>query len=89
MDSDSIRHAFNKHGPDAKLQSGEEAISPEALSVFQDVVETFDAVSKRNKKNAPDTYTFKKQINGIAVVVEAVRPKAGGFRFITMWIDGG
>jgi len=86
LDTQGLRHVWNKHGPFSKQGKNNEPVSIEAVSIYKDAVENFDRIDVRKKKNA-DTITFEKDINGTIVVVEEVRTGKGQLAFKTMWIE--
>ncbi len=82
IDTRQITHAFKNHGPGNEKDLDQIPITPEAVSVYLEVVESYDRVSARPKK-AGTTLTFEKDIDGVIFVVEQVRLGKKTCRFST------
>jgi len=59
-------------------------ISPEAVSIYLDVVENYDKVSKRQRRVGTISFEHQKQINGTIFIVEERRKET--LAFFTAWI---
>ncbi len=81
-----LRHAWQNHGPDGETSLDQEPISPEAISIYKRVVESYDRVSAPRRKKTGITLTFEKDVNGAVVVVEQVRTADNRLAFFDMWI---
>ena len=86
IDTLQMRHANAGHGPENENQADQEPLSPEVLSMYVQVVENSDRISKTRKKGGGNTIRFEKDVNGVIAVVEQVRRSANTFSFHGMWI---
>ncbi len=86
IDTQQLRHANTGHGPENENQADQEPLSPEVLSMYVQVVENSDRISKTRKKGGGNTIRFEKDVNGVIAVVEQVRRSANTFSFHGMWI---
>ena len=71
--------------PRGETDPNQEPISAEMVSVYLDVVENADRIQVRPKGQSA-TLKYEKDVNGVVVVVEAVRTRQKTLAFTTMWI---
>ena len=84
LDAIQVGHAFRGHGPGNEQRADQLPISPEAISIYLDVVENYDKVSTRQRRVGTDSLTYEKRINGTIFVVEERRKET--LAFFTAWI---
>ena len=87
IDTQSIRHAFNRHGPGNERSSKNEPISPEVVSVYLDVVRNYDEITDVRTIGGAPRIKFEKRVDGVAIVVEEMRTAEGTLSFFSMWIE--
>ena len=86
IDTQALNHALKGHGPETEQNPGQEPLSPEALSVYLDVVENYDRLAGMREKGGRINISFEKDVNGVIVVVEQTRNRQGSLSFVTAWI---
>lgn len=96
IDTAQIKHTFDRHGPldqsDPSNPKGEtnpdqEALSPEVVGIYVDVVEFPDKISVRRRRSGTKTVKYEKRVNGSIIVVEEARAGQKTLAFFTMWLQ--
>jgi len=87
IDTGQLGHAFGRHGPGKEENTDQIPISPEAVSVYLDVIKNYDAITDVRGMKKGITIEFKKAVDGVVYVVQQIRTKQKNLSFFTMWIE--
>ena len=88
IETDQLRHAFENHGPGSSQDPTNIPITPELVSFYLDTVEDPDELDKvKRKKGSGPTITYRKVIDGVAVIVQQIRAKDKKLVFFNMWVE--
>lgn len=82
IDADTVRHLINRHA------TGDMPITRADVLRLPDVLHNFDSVEKspnKTKRPALDALVFKKRVNGVLYVVDAIHQKRGKLVVKTMY----